>query len=308
MSDLHAVIAEYLSLRRSLGYKLKWDGLLLVEFADFCEREGAATVTTDVALAWAKAPTGCAPSWWANRLTVVRVFAKYLRAIDPSAEVPPVGLIRDHNRRATPFLYSERDVSLLMIAADGLSNSLVAATFKTLIGLLSVTGLRIGEAIRMDRADVQWQQGLLRINNSKFNKTREVPLHPSCVEGLRSYVRRRDLECPAPASLSFFVSALGHRLHYPLVSQTFAKLARQVGLEPRSKRCRPRMHDFRHTFAVRTLLGWHKTGVAVEPRLPLLSTYLGHSGPQATYWYLSATPQLFALIGKRLDESMGELP
>lgn len=309
MTDLRAVIAEYLSVRRSLGYKLKWDGLLLAEFADFCEREGAATVTTDVALAWAKAPAGCSPSWWANRLTVVRVFAKYLRAIDPSAEVPPVGLIRDHNRRATPFLYSERDVYLLMAATNGLSNPLVAATFETLIGLLSVTGLRVGEAIRMDRADVCWQQGLLRIKSSKFNKSREVPLHASCVERLRSYANRRDLECLAPTSASFFVSALGHRLHYPSVQQTFAKLVRQVGLEPRSERCRPRIHDLRHTFAVRTLLGWQKAaGVAVEPRLPLLSTYLGHSGPQATYWYLSATPQLFTLVGKRLEESMGELP
>ena len=308
MTDLRALIAEYLSVRRSLGYKLKWDGLLLAEFADFCERGGATTVTTDIALAWAKTPVGCSSSWWANRLTVVRVFARYLQAIDPSAEVPPVGLIRDRNRRATPFLYSDRDIASLMAAAHGLSSPLVATTFKTLIGLLSVTGLRVGEAIRLNRADVCWEQELLRINRSKFNKTREVPLHASCVERLRAYAGRRDLECAKPNSASFFVSELGHRLHYPRVQQTFATLVSQVGLVPRSDRCRPRLHDLRHTFAVRTLLGWYQAGVAVEPKLQLLSTYLGHSSPQATYWYLSATPQLFALVGKRLEESMGELP
>ncbi len=308
MSRLRATIAEYLSVRRSLGYNLRRDGLLLAEFAEFCEREGATTVSTEIALAWAKAPAGASASWWANRLTVVRVFARYLSAIDPSAEVPPAGLIRDHNRRATPFLYTDQDLAALMAATDRLSSPLVAATYETLIGLLSVTGLRVGEAIRLERDDVCLQAELLRINRSKFGKSREVPLHPSSVEKLRSYADRRDRDCQTPTSTSFFVSAHGHRLAYVEVSRIFTRLVRFAGLQPRSERCRPRIHDLRHAFAVRALLGWYQDGLAVEPRLPLLSTFLGHRDPKATYWYLTATPELFALVGERLENSMRDLP
>lgn len=307
-SDLRATLDEYLALRRSLGFKLKRDGLLLAQFLTYCEGAGARTVTSEVALAWAKLPAGGSASWWAWRLSVVRAFATYLQAIDPAIEVPPTGVFPATKRRITPFLYSEADIAGLMGAARHLRYPLHASTYETLIGLLAVTGMRVGEAIRLDRSDVCWDQGLLRILDSKFMKSRELPLHASTLEALRAYARRRDQLCREPKAPSFFVSVAGTRLDYARVQPVFARLTRQVGLVPRSERCRPRIHDIRHSFAVRTLLGWYRSGADVEALLPLLSTHLGHSDPKWTYWYLSAAPELLAVVAKRLEDALGELP
>lgn len=308
MSDLRRALDDYLALRRSLGFKLISQGYLLESFVRYAEQAGASRITVDLAVGWARLPSGRDPVWWARRLGVVRVFAKHLAAIDPTTEVPPADLLPHRSRRAVPYLYSADDIAALMAAARGIRYPLKAATYETLVGLLAVTGLRVGEAIALDRKDVDWKNELLTVIHSKFGKSREVPLHASTTAALRSYARLRDRLCPQPQAPSFFVSLAGTRLIYNNVHVAFHKMVRDVGLTPRSARCRPRVHDLRHTFAVTILLGWYRAGVDVQARLPLLSTYLGHVDPAKTYWYLSAAPELLELVCDRLERALGELP
>jgi integrase/recombinase XerD len=306
--DLRTRVEEYLTLRRSLGFKLRRDGLILAQFVDYCKAAGISTITTEVALAWAKLPGGDSPSWWAWRLSIVRVFARHLQAIDPGTEVPPMGLFPAAKQRIIPYPYSEADIVKLMEAACHLRYPLHAATYRTLIGLLAATGMRVGEAISLDRGDVCFETGLLVIRNGKYAKSRELPLHASSLAALQAYARRRDELCSQPKSPSFFVSVAGTRLAYARVQPVFARLCRQVGLVARSQRCRPRIHDLRHRFAITALLGWYRRGADVEAMLPLLSTYMGHTEPKWTYWYLSATPELLALVSERVEVVLGDLP
>jgi integrase len=307
MSPLRQALADYLAIRRSLGYKLARPEKLLGQFITYLEDTGAATVTTEHALAWATLPRGDA-SWHALRLSAVRGFAAYLRTIDPCAEVPPADLIPWRPRRATPYLYSDADIAALIAAAAGLRSPLRTATYQTLIGLLAVTGMRVGEAIRLDRADLDSGHSVLTVRDSKFGKSRLAPLHPAAAAALRSYQRLRDRLHPHPSVPAVFISPAGTRLMYCNVQWTFQRLARQAGLQPRSASCRPRIHDLRHSFAVRSLLGAYASGQDSQARLTLLSTYLGHVGPGATYWYLSAAPELLALAGQRLERHLRERP
>ena len=308
MKPLRQILDEYLSLRRGLGFKLERAGRLLPDFIAFLERHHAEAITTTIALAWAKQPPDGHPAWWAERLSIVRGFAKHLQAIDPRTEVPPTDLVPRQIRRATPYLYSEQDIARLIGAARELRIPLRAATYATLLGLLAVTGMRIGEAIRLDRQDVDWKNRLLVIRHSKFGKWREIPLHDTTIDALRAYARLRDRVGPRPRSSSFFLSTVGTRLIYMNVVTTFWQLLRTIGLQPRTGRCRPRLHDLRHTFAVRTLIEWYRAGVDVQARMPALSTYLGHFDPSSTYWYLSAAPELLALAAQRLEPVRRERP
>jgi integrase len=168
--------------------------------------------------------------------------------------------------------------------------------------------MRVGEAIGLDRSDIDWDNGLVLITDTKFGKSRLVPLHPTTLDALATYDRRRDQLCAHPRDPSFFVSTVGTRLHYCNVHEGWLQLVRRAGLERLSARCRPRLHDLRHRFAVNTLIGWYRDGVDVQARLPLLSTYLGHSNPGSTYWYLSAAPELLSLTARRLDDAQGAKP
>ena len=306
MTDLRQALDDYLAIRRSLGFKLQRVGQLLPAFVTYMEDARAATITTELAVAWAKQPAGGA-AWWRIRLRAVRGFAQYLQNIDPCTELPPADLLPAPPTRATPYLYSESDIGRLMTAARDLASPLKAATYETLVGLLATTGMRMGEAIRLDRADLDWDDGVLTVRSSKFGKSREVPLHPSTLGAMRAYQLRCDQLCPRPKAPSFFISTTGTRLDQPTVGATFVLLARQAGLRPRSLRCRPRPHDLRHSFAVRTLLNWYRAGDNVESKLPLLSTYLGHVSPVSTYWYLTAAPELLALASERLEHALEEL-
>jgi len=306
MSTLHRALEDYLALRRSLGYKLDRAGWLLSDFVGHLEATGVDTITVDAALSWAMRPSDADPSWWASRLSAVRVFARHLHAFDSAHEVPPVDLLPKRASRATPYLYAPPDIAALMAAARSLRSALRAATFETLVGLLAVTGLRIGEALRLARRDVDLDEGVLRIRGTKFGKSREVPLHESTVDALAAYARRRDRLCPRPIDPTFFVSTTGTRLRYQNVHRTWLDLVRRAGLRPRTASCRPRPHDLRHSFAVHTLVGWYRDGVDVQARMPALSTYLGHVDPADTYWYLSAAPELLSLAAARLDTDGGE--
>jgi integrase/recombinase XerD len=308
MSNLHAELDRYLAIRRALGFKLARAERLLTDFVGYLDAIGTGTVTTENAFAWATLPPNGGSSWWGQRLSVVRAFARHLHALDPSHEVPPTGLLRAGTHRATPYLYSDADIAALMTAARQFRSPLRAATFETLVGLLTVTGLRIGEALRLDRDDVDLDEDVLRVRDTKFGKSREVPLHASTVDALVAYARLRDQHCPRPVGPSFFVSTAGSRLLYCNAHLAWLELVRRAGLQPRSAKCRPRPHDVRHSFAVRTLLGWYRDGADVAACMPLLSTYLGHVHPANTYWYLSAAPELHSLVAARLDAASGARP
>jgi integrase len=280
-------VADYLAVRRSLGYQMARPGKLLPQLTAYLEQAGAATVTTEHALAWAVLPGG-SQSWHAYRLAVARGFATWLRTIDPAAEIPPPGLIPARVPRATPYLYSDGEVTALMAAAGSLRYPLRTATYQTIIGLLATTGMRVGEAIGLDRGDADLDNGVVTIRNGKNGKSRLVPLHHTTAQALRGYLRDRDRLCPAPArSQAILISPPGSRLLYYNVHATWKKLAASAGLRPRSGNCRPRIHDLRHSFAVRTMLDAYESGADGQATLAVLSTYLGHADPKATYWYYS---------------------
>jgi len=301
MTGFSTAAADYLSTRRAMGYKFAYQGQLLGQFAAYLDALGAERLTIAHALSWAQQPVGAAPVWWAVRLGVARGFARYLSAIDPATEIPPVRLLPEPSHRIVPYIYSDADIVRLLEAAGRLAPEHRADTYQTLIGLISVTGMRAGEAVRLDRDDVDLDQGLLTIRNSKFGKSRQVPLHPTSVEAIAAYARRRDERRPRPKSPSFFTSAIGTRLLRDNVSTVFPRLVRETGLGSPNRRRPPRLHDMRHTFAVRCVIGWYREGLDVERRLALLSTYLGHVAPSSTYWYLSAVPELLELIADRID-------
>ncbi|HEY8695624.1 MAG TPA: tyrosine-type recombinase/integrase [Chloroflexota bacterium] len=308
MSELQHAAEEYLALRRALGFKLESQGPLLLNCVGYLDRAGASTITIELALAWAQLPPSRDPVWYGRRLGVVRGFAKHLQALDPRTEVPPADLLPQRYRRATPYLYSPDDIRKLMAAARGLRSPLRAATYEALVGLLAVTGMRVGEAIRLDRPDLDWEHGLLTIIASKFGKSREVALHPRTCAALAAYAQRRDVLCPQPTAPSFFVSTAGTRLLHANVRFVFGRLVRAADLERRSGGRQPRLHDLRHSFAVATLLTWYRADADVQARLPLLSTYLGHVDPASTYWYLEAAPELLALAAQRLERALEGLP
>lgn len=298
---LRSALENYLSLRRALGFNLKSAGRLLGQFVDYLEERGIDTVATDDALAWASLPVGASAHWRAIRLSVVRGFAAYLHAIDASVVVPPVGLVRSGPCRATPYLYSKAEIISLLEAAADLRPRLRAATYHSLIGLLAVSGMRIGEAIALDDQDLDIERAVLVVRNSKFGKSRLVPLHPTTTEALLRYVELRDQLRPRRSSPALFASSVGTRLLHSNINLTFAGLTQRSGIARRSASCRPRVHDLRHAFAVASLLDWYSTGDDVAAMLPRLATYLGHSDPKHTFWYLSAAPELMALAGQRLD-------
>lgn len=304
MSALRQSMGDYLTLRRSAGYKLESAGRILASFVAFAERAGADTITTELALSWAAQPQQASPIWLAHRLSAVRGFARYLHALDPATQIPPADLLAAPGYQpAPPYLYSDADIAALLAAARRLTSPLQAATFETLLGLLAVTGLRIGEAMRLDRYDINWDDKALVVRSSKFGRSREVVCHDSTLEALRAYSARRDQLCPRPASASFFVSQRGRRLTHHSIYAVFHQLASQAGLPQRPGGRPPHVHGLRHSFAAGTLLRWYRDGGDVQARLPLLSAYLGHIRPSSTYWYLTASPELLALAAGRLEAS-----
>ena len=305
MTDLTAAAHDYLTVRRRLGLEPKRPGRTLRDFVEFMQHAGVEHVTTELALMWATS-VQAHPYRWRRRLGVVRGFARYLSTIDPATEIPPEDLLPAALPRVAPYLLSPAEIQALMAAARALSPRVRAATVETIIGLLAVTGLRPGEALGLDRADVDLPDGALHIRAAKQNKHREVPLHDTTTIALRKYSRLRDRHRPVPSSPAFFVSPQGSRLSAGAFKATFAKLIGRIGLEGAGERTRPRAHDIRHSFAVRTLIGWYQAGENVDAKLPLLSTFLGHVDPASTYWYLQASPELLALVRDRLERAAGE--
>ena len=304
MISLREAVEDYLEMRRSLGFKLRDMGYCLHHFVSFMEQEGASFITAELALRWAQQPQGVLPSHWATRLGFVRTFGRYWSAIDPRTEIPPPGLLPYRPKRARPYIYSNEEIQQILKAARNLppSTGLRPCSYYILFGLMAITGMRISEVIRLDRDDVDLGEGLLTVRLTKFSKSRLIPLHPSTVEKLKVYRNRRDQLHPRPSTSRFLLSNQGTPLTDCMVRWTFVKLSRQIGLRKTGDRSGPRLHDFRHRFAVTTLLHWYKTDVDVEQRLPVLSTYLGHAHVTDTYWYLSTIPELLELTKDRLEK------
>ncbi len=304
MTVLEQHLDEYLKLRRTLGHKLAHAHRYLPRFVSYLDERGAEFVTIQAALAWSlerAVPVGSVVP--ADRMMVVRGFARYLSGIDPRTEVPPAGAIRHPQRWRRPFIYSENDVLAMIDQADRrIAQPLRSATYQTLIGLLATTGLRVGEALRLDRSDLDRSEGVLRIRVSKFGKSRLVPLHASALDALERYDHTRQHLCPDPSTDSLFVSLRGTRVIYECVWPTHRKLCELAGVGADST-VRPRIHDHRHSFAVKTLLGWYQEGVDVPSRISWLSTYLGHREPRYTYHYLSAAPDLLAHAARLLSDA-----
>jgi len=311
MSPLGQAIQDYLALRRSLGFKLRDAGICLAKFDAFMQTRGAVHITTQLALEWAQHSPSAQPSTWAQRLGYVRGFARHHVASDPQTEVPPPSLLPFRPRRARPYLYSDQEIVRLLECALELPSSggLRPWTYHCLLGLLSVAGLRIGEAIRLNVEDVNLQEGVLSIHGTKFGKSRLVPIHPSTQQVLAQYrARRQRFLTGRSASSCFFITSRGNRLDGGDIHRTFYQLSRRIGLRGATASHGPRLHDFRHRFAVQTMLHWYRSGEDVERRLPVLSTYLGHVHVADTYWYLSACPELMGQAVARLEQRWEERP
>ena len=306
MTTLRAALDDYLRIRRQLGFELKNDERELHGFVDFLDQAGVQHITTDLAVGWARLPVDARPFTWRQRLGRVRGFARYLATIDPDSEVPSQDLLPTRQQRVAPYVYSEQEIIGLMAAARKLTPPLRAVTCETAIGLMASTGLRIGEALGLDRHDVDLDDGVFHVRIAKQHREREVPMHPSTTEALRAYVRLRDQLRSSADTPAFFLNMRGGRLGGGSFREVFSRLIREVGLEGHGQRVRPRPHDLRHAFAVRTLLDWHRTGSDVQRQLPRLATFLGHAHTQHTHWYLEAVPELLELVGRRLDGAFEE--
>ena len=305
MSGLRSLLRGYLALRRALGYKLYAHGLQLRHFVEFAERVGATHITADLALKWATEDADASRAWWTRRLDMVRGFARYCSSRDPRTRVPPPGLLSRRRCRPSPYLYRDEDIRRLLRAARKLPPAvgLRPHTFETLLGLYVATGLRTSEALRLDRDDVDLAQGVLTIRDTKFGKSRYVPVHASTRRALQRYASIRDRLCPHPLSRSFFLSDRGTRLISRTVERVFLQLCREIGLRTSRGSRRARIHDLRHRLAISTLTRWHSRRLDVERHLPTLSTYLGHVGITETQWYLTATPALLRAVLLRVGRS-----
>lgn len=300
MTTLAEHLEDYLRLRRALGFTLGRHGLDLPKFVAFVDAAGASTVTVDLAVAWARLPENIKPITIDFRISEVRGFAHYLHAIDPDTEIPPPGLLSVSRRRPAPYVYSPGEISAVLHAACRLRPRLRAATYTTVIGLIAATGMRLGETLALAREDVDLAAGVIVVRHAKFDRVRLVPQHPSVTAELAAYAATRDRLCRAPRCGRFFLSSTGGAVRREQLQCVFRDITASLGL--RTDTVRPRIHDLRHTFAVRTLIDWQRQGADISANLPVLSTYLGHVEPANTYWYLTAVPELMQAAAARLDQ------
>ena len=307
MKSLQGHLRQYVAARRALGTQLREPAKTLSRFIRFLGRKKSKFITTPLALEWSQQSKNVQRATWARKLSMVRQFARWLSVIEPRHQVPPPRLLNVRHRRKKPYIYSDQEIARLMAAAAALKShrGMKGLTLGTLIGLLAATGLRPGEARALENQDVDFEAGVLVIRESKFDKSRLVPVHKSVVTALGKYVRERNRTFPIPCCSAFFVSDRGTPLDLGVVRRWFCKVSRSCGLRkgPEGKPCGrgPRLQDMRHTFATKCLVGWYRTGSNVPLQMPKLSTYLGHSSVACTYWYIEAVPELLQLATQRLE-------
>ncbi len=305
MSPLRQELDNYVAVRRSLGYDLGTSYRVLRRFAAFAEEQGAAHVSTELFLRWQDTFGQAGRQTWAARLGMVRLFAQWLHGLDPGHEVPPRGLIPSRIRRSRPYIYSAEEIAAIVAAAAELRSAygLRGLTYSTLFGLIAVTGLRVSEALSLDAGDVDLDVGVLTIRRGKLGKARLAPLEGSVTGHLQSYTRERD-RLLGFAPQPFFVGAQGARVTDCSARYNFAQVCQALGLRPQQRHNRhgrgPRIHDLRHSFAAQTMIGWYRTGQDAATEMLKLTTYLGHTKPENTYWYIEAVPELLELAAQRV--------
>lgn len=307
MKTLRESLGDYVSMRRSLGFKLEQANKYLLSFVSFLESKDASFITTKLALEWAQQPTSARTSTWAGRLSAIRGFSVYRQATDPRTEVPPSDLLPASCIRMKPYLYTNEEIARLMNGALEMPNAsiLTRRTYYCFFGLLAVSGMRTGEVINLKVADVDFDAELLTVKESKFGKSRLIPLHASTKRALADYAEIRDKLLGHPSTY-FFISSLGTKLSTGRVTLTFFQISREIGLRGRTAKNGPRLQDFRHRFAIETLSRFYRDGEDAENWLPVLSTFLGHASINDTYWYLSACPQLMEQALVRLEQRWEE--
>lgn len=312
MNDLRKAVEDYLEFRRSLGFGLLKIAGTLHSFVAFAEKEIGPYITTDLVLRWVELSTAKEPATLAARYNTVRRFAIWRRAVDVRTEIPPEGLIPGRYYRKSPYIYSDKEIEELVYEANNLPSTtgVRGLTYATLFGLLAVTGMRISEVLALDRENVDFEEGVLHVQQSKFRKSRLVPLHTSTCDVLEDYAKKLDQILPHRKNSAFFVSDKGTRITKWAAGYNFAKVSREIGIRKKVKGKRhghgPRIHDMRHRFAAKALVNWYRTGADVEHEIHKLSTYLGHVHVNDTYWYLEAVPELLELATQRLMDEKKE--
>jgi integrase len=303
MKPLTLMAEEYLGLRRSLGFKLIDAEYILRWFLAFMQREQTTHIKTEAVLRWVHASETVSLPVRSSRFAVVRKFAQYAHALDAEHEVPPYRLVTHKTERTAPHIYSHSEVLRLLEACRALQpgKGLRRHTYYTVFGLLAVTGMRISEATSLGRSDVDLEAGIITIRETKFSKSRCIPVHVSTTRMLTEYLRCRQAVYPSNEHTAFFLSDTGNALTSAVLRSMFLRISHRIGFRAPNQRNGPRIHDLRHTFAVNTFLRWYREGADIERQLPLLSTYLGHTKPSDTYWYLSSVPELVGLAAARLQ-------
>ncbi len=303
-----ALVKKYLHFRNKTGYELDNEGKELLRFAHFADRnKHKGPLTIKLALTWAKKTKKKAPVYWENRLGMVRRFAQYLYVYDSNTEIPSKGLLsKKRYHRNSPYIYSDKEIRTLLTAADQFTVprcGITAKTYRTILGLIICTGIRISEALTLNINDIDLQKGILSINEAKFHKSRVLPIHSSTRKALKRYLKYRKTFNIVPDVNALFLTKKGMPLGYTCIRKAFSFLRKKIGLNDKSRARNPRIHDLRHTFTVKTLLRWYKEGKNINQKIIYLSTYLGHVNIEATYWYLTGVPELLAIASSRFEES-----
>ncbi len=302
MSRLRELLDGYLSTRRALGFKLTAPAKALDAFVGWMDAAGEPTIRHDLATAWV---SQFSRGTVLERLNYVKQFAEHVAWLDPATEVPVLDGRPYGSHRPRPLIFTNEETDALLAAAGRLTPRVRAATWQTLLGLLTVTGLRISEARTLNDDDITLDEsgdgsGWARVTDTKFGKSRLVPLHATTMTAIRKYQRLRDATFPVPQTTAVFVARRGTRIARSTAGNTFREVRTMVGLVGSPSEPAARLHGFRHSFATNTLIGHIRSGGDVDEMMPVLSAWLGHVGPDSTYWYLSNTPELAAALAERL--------
>jgi integrase len=307
-TTMHAKVESYLAHRRHAGFSLRIEGQQLLRFAHFADQaDHRGPLTLELAVRWATASQRHSPLTAARRIEVLRGFARYCQQFEPGTEVPPLRLFGRAHRRLIPHIYTEPEIHALLAATADLHppGGLRAACHRAIFGLIAACGLRLSEATGLKRADVDLRNGLLLIRQTKFGKSRWVPLHTTTTRALQRYAQARDRDPNSARTNAFFVGDYGRPARARNVEYAFTLLRRNLDWKPRGGHRAPRIQDLRHTFVCRTLQRWYETGVDIDRHILALSTYVGHAKVTNTYWYVTATPELMALAARRFERFAG---
>ena len=309
-TKLQARVEDYLAERRRLGFELGTTGLALASFARYAtDVRHRGPLSIDLMAQWARHDKGNSgnPHTWARRLKLLRPFARYLRQFEPRTEVADASVFGPVRGRVSPHIYREEEIVDLLAAARELRphGGLRPVTFETLFGLIASAGLRVSEALDLLDVDVDLRSAMLTVRQTKFAKSRQLPLHPSTVEAMEHYRRLRIRQVRTTAQTPFFIGTRGRLLGQSLgdrqVHRVFNELRGQLGWVNRGAHDQPRIHDLRHSFAVRRMMLWHTQGTDIDQAMLALSTYMGHAKVSNTYWYLTGVPELMALVGDKFE-------